>query len=140
MLIAVVILGIVLIALASRRGLPDEPDDHQGVEPVTKITPRAEDAPTTNLEELREQGFDPKDLEGILSRPPETWTIRDRKVVNIAKRADSGLSERINSLERTARERAEHQELEDVVPPCQRKAGGATGTRAPPCRGNLPGA
>lgn len=111
-LLALIVLIVVGIGWASRTSTGETNDRKEPPKVSDIMEPGArEQGPATTLEGSR-NNLDMQEVEGILTKHPDTWTVRDRKIINLAKQADKGLSDRITAVEHTAASREEHANLE----------------------------
>ncbi len=111
--IVVVILIVAALAVASRKNVEADASSDDTPKPtqVKDIDPKIKQY-TTNVDEIREQGFDEAEIEAILAKPRDQRTMAEVRKLNLAKKASKTLKERITAVEQTQLARQEHDEFD----------------------------
>lgn len=110
LILVVVILAVIAISFASRGDA--DADAPPRVEEPKDPEKTQRTGPTTQLAGMRE-AIDHAQIEEILKIHPDKWTVAQRRLINLAKKADGDLSDRITAVEHTAAARDEHTSLEE---------------------------
>lgn len=118
--LVVVILIVVGLAVASRKGAA-EGDEDVPKKGATEKSDKPLDPTigqyTTDLTEIQRRMEDPEErakLEAIAAKDPDAWTPAEKKLVNMARKVNPDLGKRLSAIEQTRRAREEHQSLPDV--------------------------
>lgn len=110
LILVVVILAVIAISFASRGDA--DADAPPRVEEPKDPEKTQKTGPTTQLAGMRE-AIDYAQVNEILKIHPDKWTVAQRRLINLAKKADGDLSDRITAVEHTAAARDEHTSLEE---------------------------
>jgi fused signal recognition particle receptor len=110
LILVVVILAVIAISFASR-GDADADAPPRVEEPKDPEKP-SRGGPSTDVGDMKDN-VDLARVEKILKKHPDDWTVAERKIINLAKKADDDLSDRITAVEHTAAARDEHTSLEE---------------------------
>lgn len=111
LILVVVILAVIAISFASR-GDADADAPPRVEEPKDPDKPRSNVGVDTTVEAMKDN-VDLARVEKILKKHPDDWTVAERKIINLAKKADDDLSDRITAVEHTAAARDEHTSLDE---------------------------
>ena len=111
LILVVVILAVIAISFASRGDDAGKDAPPRVEEPKTQDRPKSNVGVSTRIEDMKD--VDLEKVEQILKKHPDTWTVAERKTINLAKKADDDLSDRITAVEHTADAREEHTSLDE---------------------------
>lgn len=114
----VIVVAVILLSMASRKNADAPEVDRPKATQDKPIDPKRQKEikqHTTDIDELREKGFDPDKIEAILAKAPEKRTMAEVKMLNLAKKASPGLEDRKTAVEQTEEAQEEHAALDEAA-------------------------